>query len=222
MVATQPGTAAIYETFVRGITYVDEAAEPVPGARTISLVVNDGLHQSNTVTVTDSVADGFYIDNFFGNIGDAWSAVNLLLQGRFKAGVEQGMRFAVNSTFGLAGLIDVATPAGLPKHVEDFGQTLGKWGVKSGPYLMLPLFGASTVRDGLARPLDIYADALNQIPGPANRNIGRVLRFIDDRSNLLGASSLMEDAALDPYQFLRDAYLQRRESRVRDGADPAD
>jgi phospholipid-binding lipoprotein MlaA len=87
---------------------------------------------------------------------------------------------------------------------------------------MLPLFGASTVRDGLARPLDIYADALNQIPGPANRNIGRVLRFIDDRSNLLGASSLMEDAALDPYQFLRDAYLQRRESRVRDGADPAD
>jgi phospholipid-binding lipoprotein MlaA len=162
------------------------------------------------------------INNFFGNIGDVWTAVNNYLQFKPREGTQDVARVVLNSTFGLAGLIDVATPAGLPKHVEDFGQTLGKWGVKSGPYLMLPLFGASTVRDGLARPLDIYADALNQIPGPANRNIGRVLRFIDDRSNLLGASSLMEDAALDPYQFLRDAYLQRRESRVRDGADPAD
>jgi phospholipid-binding lipoprotein MlaA len=162
------------------------------------------------------------VSNFFGNIGDVWTAVNNYLQFKPREGTQDVVRVVLNSTFGLVGLIDVATPAGLPKHVEDFGQTLGTWGVKSGPYLVLPLFGASTLRDGLAKPIDLYYDALRQIPGPANRNIARALRAVDDRANLLGASSLMEDAALDPYQFLRDAYLQRRASRVRDGADPAD
>lgn len=160
------------------------------------------------------------IGNFFGNIGDVWTAVNNYLQFKPREGTQDVARVVLNSTFGLAGLIDVATPAGLPKHDEDFGQTLGKWGVKSGPYLVLPVFGASTVRDGFAKPVDLYGDVLNQIPGAANRNVGRVLRVVDNRADLLGASSLMEEVALDPYQFLRDAYLQRRASRVRDGADP--
>lgn len=162
------------------------------------------------------------ISNFFGNIGDVWTAVNNYLQFKPREGTQDVARVVLNSTFGLVGLIDVATPVGLPKHEEDFGQTLGKWGVKSGPYLVLPVFGASTVRDGFAKPLDLYGDALNMIPGPANRNVGRVVRAVDDRADLLGAWSLLEDAALDPYQFLRDAYLQRRASRVRDGADADD
>lgn len=162
------------------------------------------------------------IGNFFANIGDVWTAVNNYLQFKPREGTQDVARVVFNSTFGLAGLIDVATPMGLPKHDEDFGQTLGKWGVKSGPYLVLPLLGASTVRDGLARPVDFMGDPLSQVSDPGTRNAARATRIIDDRAALLGASSLLEDAALDPYQFLRDAYLQRRESRVRDGMPAAD
>ena len=102
-------------------------------------------------------------------------------------------------------------------HDEDFGQTLGVWGVKSGPYLILPIFGASTVRDGLARPVDLYADPINLIDPVRVENSARALRLVDDRAGLLESTHMMEDAALDPYLFVRDAYLQRRESRVRDG-----
>ena len=109
-------------------------------------------------------------------------------------------------------------PMGLPKHDEDFGQTLGVWGVKSGPYLVLPFFGSSTVRDGVAKPVDlVYGDTLNYIGSQSFENTSRVVRIIDDRAAFLGSTSLMEGAALDPYQFYRDAYLQRREARVRDG-----
>lgn len=157
------------------------------------------------------------IGNFFGNVGDVWTAVNNYLQFKPREGTQDVARVVLNSTFGIAGLIDVATPMGLPKHDEDFGQTLGKWGVSSGPYLVLPVFGASTVRDGFARPIDFLADPLSRMGDPETRNIIRAVRIIDARADLLGASSLFEDAALDSYQFLRDAYLQRRESRVRDG-----
>lgn len=161
------------------------------------------------------------IGNFFSNVGDVWTAVNNYLQLKPREGTQDLVRVVFNTTFGIAGLFDVATPMGLPKHEEDFGQTLGKWGVKSGPYLVLPVLGASTVRDGFARPVDFLADPVSQISNIRTRNLARVTRAVDDRADLLGASSLLEDAALDPYQFLRDAYLQRRESRVRDGADAA-
>jgi phospholipid-binding lipoprotein MlaA len=157
------------------------------------------------------------ISNFFDNIGDVWTAVNNYLQGKPRNGTNDVARVVLNSTFGIAGLIDVATPAGLARHDEDFGQTLGVWGVKSGPYLVLPIFGASTVRDGLSRPLDLYADPINLIDNVRVRNSARALRLVDDRAALLDSSRLMEDAALDPYLFIRDAHLQRRESRVRDG-----
>ncbi|MEO0318611.1 MAG: hypothetical protein RL404_2288 [Pseudomonadota bacterium] len=163
------------------------------------------------------------IGNFFGNLGDVWTALNNYLQGKPRDGTSDAGRVAFNSTFGLLGLIDVATPMGLPKHDEDFGQTLGVWGVKSGPYLVLPFFGASTVRDGVAKPVDlIYGDALNYVGNQSFENTSRVLRVVDDRAAFLGSSSLMERAALDPYQFYRDAYLQRREARVRDGRDDRD
>ena len=157
------------------------------------------------------------ISNFFGNIGDVWTAVNNYLQGKPRDGTNDLARVVLNSTFGIVGLIDVATPAGLVQHEEDFGQTLGVWGVKSGPYLILPILGASTVRDGLARPLDLYADPITQINGAGVENSLRALRLVDDRATLLYSTRMMEDAALDPYLFVRDAYLQRRESRVRDG-----
>ncbi len=158
------------------------------------------------------------IGNFFGNLGDVWTALNNYLQGKPRDGTSDVGRVAFNSTFGLLGLIDVATPMGLPKHDEDFGQTLGVWGVKSGPYLVLPFFGSSTVRDGVAKPVDLfYGDALNYVGNQSFENSSRVVRIVDDRAAFLGSSSLMEGAALDPYQFYRDAYLQRREARVRDG-----
>jgi phospholipid-binding lipoprotein MlaA len=157
------------------------------------------------------------IGNFFGNIGDVWTAVNNYLQGKPREGTSDVARVVLNSTFGLVGLVDVATPAGLTKHEEDFGQTLGVWGAKSGPYLVLPIFGASTVRDSLARPVDLYADPINQINTVRIENSARLLRLVDDRAALLDSTRMMEDAALDPYLFVRDAYLQRRQSRVRDG-----
>lgn len=163
------------------------------------------------------------VGNFFGNLGDVWTALNNYLQGKPRDGTSDIGRVALNSTFGLLGVIDVATPMGLPKHDEDFGQTLGVWGVKSGPYLVLPFFGASTVRDGVAKPVDLfYGDTLNYIGNQRFENTSRVVRVIDDRAAFLGSSSLMESAALDPYQFYRDAYLQRREARVRDGRDNND
>ncbi len=159
------------------------------------------------------------VGNFFANIGDVWTSVNNYLQGKPKDGTTDAVRVVFNSTIGVAGLIDVATPMGLPKHEEDFGQTLGVWGAKSGPYVVLPFFGSSTVRDTFAKPLDLYADPLtasSNVPVRA-KNSGRALRIVDDRAALLDTGTLMEGAALDPYQFFRDAYLQRRESRIRDG-----
>lgn len=162
------------------------------------------------------------VGNFFGNIGDVWTAVNNLLQGKLEDGLTDIMRVAVNSTMGFVGVLDIGSEAGLPKHKEDFGQTLGVWGLKSGPYVVLPVFGSSTVRDTAAFPVDFSAD-LWSYKDPVNvRNIGTGLRLVDQRAALLGASSMIEDAALDKYSFTRDAYLQRRESLVRNGSSASD
>lgn len=152
------------------------------------------------------------IDNFFGNIGDAWSAVNLLLQGRFKAGVEQGMRFAVNSTLGLAGLLDVATEAGLDKNSQDFGKTLGKWGMGTGAYIVWPLFGPSSVRDSLAMPVDWQASPAALFDDGRKKVAITSLNIVNTRANFLRAGEMLEGIALDKYTFYRDAYLQRRGS----------
>jgi phospholipid-binding lipoprotein MlaA len=160
------------------------------------------------------------VGNFFGNLGDAWTAANNLLQGKMADGMSDVMRFTFNSTFGIFGLLDIASEAGLPKHKEDFGQTLGKWGVASGPYLVLPLLGPSTVRDTLATPVDISGDPWDYARSINVRNFGYVARVIDQRAAVLDATNLIEEAALDRYAFVRDAYVQRRESTVRDGQSP--
>lgn len=154
------------------------------------------------------------VGNFFGNLSDAWSGVNNLLQGKGGDGMTDITRFALNSTLGVLGLFDVATPAGLEKHKEDFGQTLGVWGLEPGPYLVLPLLGPSTVRDTVALPAD-FAGNIWRYKEPTHvRNIGAGINLIDTRASLLDAGNLLEDASLDRYEFLRDGYLQRRENQV--------
>ena len=160
------------------------------------------------------------VSNFFSNLGDLTNAANALLQLKITDATEDLVRFAFNSTFGLGGLLDWATPAGLPKHHQDFGLTLGHWGVPSGPYLVLPLFGPSTVRDSMGLIVDVKFNPLNYIE-PAVRNPLYVLQFVSVRSDLLGASSLLEQAALDKYSFVRDAYTQQRKARLRGTNDNA-
>jgi phospholipid-binding lipoprotein MlaA len=161
------------------------------------------------------------ISNFFSNLGDLSNAANNLLQLNITEATEDIMRFAFNSTFGIGGLLDFATPAGLPKHRQDFGLTLGRWGVPSGPYLVLPLFGPSSFRDGAGLLVDVRFNLLNYIE-PAWRNPLYVLQFISKRSDLLGATDLLSQAALDKYSFVRDAYTQQRRSLLRGvGAPPA-
>ena len=156
------------------------------------------------------------VGNFFGNLADIWTAVNNFLQGKPREGMQDTGRVAVNTVFGVAGLADVATKLGIPKHQEDFGQTLGVWGVKPGPYVMLPLFGPSTLRDTVAKPLDLYVDPVNLASGADVEYSLRAMRLVDDRARLLPTTDMIEKVALDPYQFVRDAHFQQRDAKVRD------
>jgi phospholipid-binding lipoprotein MlaA len=159
------------------------------------------------------------VDNFFNNAADAWSAVNALLQGKGRAAFDNVVRVTTNSFFGIGGLIDVASELGIERHNEDFGQTLGRWGFGAGAYIVWPVFGPSTVRDSIALPLDRAASPA-LIINDGQTQVGlTTLQLINARANLLGASQVLEDIALDKYTFLRDAYLQRRRSLIRDGAD---
>ncbi|CAB3797474.1 hypothetical protein LMG28614_04579 [Paraburkholderia ultramafica] len=158
------------------------------------------------------------VSNFFSNLGDLNNAANALLQLKFTDATEDIMRFALNSVFGLGGLLDWATPAGLPKHHQDFGLTLGHWGIPSGPFLVLPLFGPSTVRDSMGLIVDVKFNPLNYIE-PAVRNPLYILQFVSVRSDLLGATDLLQQAALDKYSFVRDAYTQQRRARLRGTSD---
>ncbi len=157
------------------------------------------------------------IGNFFGNLGDVWTAVNNLMQGNVDKGMSDVMRVALNSTLGLAGVLDIGSEAGLTKHKEDFGQTLGVWGIKPGPYVVLPVFGSYTLRDTIVFPIDFNADPWTYKYPVRWRNVGTAVRLIDRRASLLGASNLIEEAALDRYEFIRDAYMQRREGQIKDG-----
>jgi phospholipid-binding lipoprotein MlaA len=130
------------------------------------------------------------------------------------------MRSVVNSVFGIYGIFDVATPIGLQRHPEDFGQTLGAWGVPDGPYVVLPLFGPSTLRDTAGMPVDTSVDYVRNLDHIATRNSAMALRVVDKRTSLLGTSNLLTEAAIDKYSFQRDAYLQYRRNQVFDGNPP--
>lgn len=160
------------------------------------------------------------VGNFFGNLADVGTAANNVLQGKMADGLSDMMRVLVNSTFGLYGVLDIGSEAGLTKHREDFGQTLGVWGVQSGPYVMLPFLGPSTARDTISLPVDSLSDPWPYTTPAAWRNDGLVVRLVDKRAGLLDGAKLVEDAALDRYEFIRDAYLQRRRSLIYDGEVP--
>jgi phospholipid-binding lipoprotein MlaA len=162
------------------------------------------------------------VSNFFSNINDVIVALNNLLQGKFTHAVSDVGRIVVNTTAGLLGVIDVATEIGLEKHNEDFGQTLGWWGLGDGPYLVLPFIGPSSFRDGVGWLADFYSDPVTYVDPSRDRNILWGTRLVSRRTELLDAEEIVKTAALDPYEFIRDAYLQRRRSLVYDGNPPPD
>ena len=170
--------------------------------------------------VPDPVQSG--VSNFFSNLGDIIVVINDLLQGKFAQARDDSVRFIMNTFFGVFGLFDVATYMGLPKHNEDFGQTLGAWGVSDGPYLVLPFLGASSIRDTAGLLVDIQADPIYDISDDEARYATIALKAVDTRADLLGASKVLDKAAFDRYAFLRDAYLQRRNYLVHDGEPPQD
>jgi phospholipid-binding lipoprotein MlaA len=160
------------------------------------------------------------VTNFFSNFADAWSAINNMLQGKFALGFEDATRVGANTLFGLGGILDVASEMGLEHHYEDFGQTLGRYGVGAGAYVVLPILGPSTVRDTAATPLDRLATPPAFFDGTGTQVGLTLLQIVNTRAELLGATRVIDDIALDKYTFVRDAYLQRRRSLVFDGNEP--
>jgi phospholipid-binding lipoprotein MlaA len=198
-----------FEGFNRGVyrfndTFDEYLAQPV--ARTYRKAVHQEIRTR--------------VGNFFANIQDLFIGVNNFLQGKVQEGVNDWARVAFNSTFGLLGIHDVASEWGLEKHNEDFGQTFGRWGVPPGPYLVLPFLSSSTVRDGLGTAVDYSVSPLGEVRPINLRNSMYGLYLVNTRAELLDASRLFEEAALDRYVFQRDAFLQRRRSLIYDGSPP--
>ena len=160
------------------------------------------------------------VNNFFGNLEDAWSFVNNTLQLKGQAAGDSLVRFGVNTFLGLGGVLDIASEMAIEKHTKDFGHTLGYWGVKPGHYLMLPLLGPSTLRDAVGRTVDSQGDIVAGLQDIPTRNTLTVVRAVDTRANLLKATAMLDELALDKYTFTRDAYLQRRRSAIYDGNPP--
>ena len=226
----------------QGCATVDGPADPKDPFESYNRAMynfNDGVDQY----VLKPVAQGYEaitpapvqkgINNFFSNLDDVIVIANDLLQLKFKQFASDTGRLIINSTIGLFGLIDWASDIGLPKHNEDFGQTLGYWGVPSGPYFVLPFLGPSTIRDtgGLYVDSDnfdpIQRELHETFPPPARESdkavVGMtVLKAIDTRAQLLEASNILDEAALDPYVFLREAFFQQRKNLVYDGNPPTE
>ncbi len=202
--------------------------DPMEGFNRTMFAFNEGLDAAIIRPVAkgyEFVAPTFVrtgVTNFFSNVADVFIAVNNLLQGKPVEAASDAGRFLVNSTVGILGLLDVATEWGLEKHDEDFGQTFGRWGMDTGAYLFLPVFGPRDVRDGVGLVLDIAADPLVNINDMSVRNSLAALYLINNRAMLLPADKIIDEAALDKYSYLRDAYLQRRRSLVFDGRPPKD
>ena len=192
---------------------------------------NRGVYQFNDVldrAIAKPVAQGYkaampapgkmMVSNFFSNLDDVVVTMNDLLQFKLTQAASDGARFLINSTFGVFGLINVAHR--LEKHNEDFGQTLGYWGVDSGPYIVLPIFGPSTLRDGAGLYVDSRPSKLRRVDHIRSRNQLYVAKAVEHRAKLLDQEKVLDEAALDRYAFIREAYLLRRQSLVYDGDPP--
>ena len=154
------------------------------------------------------------VSNFFANLGDAWSFVNNVLQLHPEGTLNSAVRFSVNTVFGIGGIFDVASEMGVDRRRQDFGLTLGRWGVPTGPYLVLPLLGPSTVRDTLALPVDAQGNLLGSVDPVSSRNSLYALRVVNTRANLLRAGEVLDTAALDKYSFTRDVFLNLRSQGI--------
>ena len=200
--------------------------DPIEGFNRAMFAFNDGLDKA----VVKPVAKGYEavlpqparngVANFFSNIGDVFIAVNDLLQGKVPDAINDTGRVLVNSTLGVLGFMDVATELGVPKRTEDFGLTLARWGVGNGPYVVLPFFGGRTTRDAFGLVLDLKADPVSNIANIPSRNTLVATRILSDRVQLFPADKIVDEAALDRYSYIRDAYLQHRRSLIYDGNPP--
>jgi phospholipid-binding lipoprotein MlaA len=203
-----------------------DARDPFEGFNRTMYSFNDGFDQAIGKPVSTAYRDALpapvrtWIRNFFANIADLWIGANDLLQGKPADAVTDWARFAFNTTIGLFGINDVASDFGLEKHDEDFGQTFGRWGFEDGAYLVWPFLGSSSVRDSVGLIPDFHFDPVLRHKPVRVRNVMTVTRAIGRRADLLDASRILEEAALDKYVFQRDAYLQRRRSQVYDGNPP--
>jgi phospholipid-binding lipoprotein MlaA len=220
------GKVAVAAALLAGCTTVQTPTkgDPFEGFNRTMFTVNDKVDQyalkpvaKGYVWVTPQpVRDS--VTNFFSNIGDVYIAANNLLQLKITDGVEDIMRIVINTVFGVGGLFDVATLAKLPKHDNDLGLTLGHYGVPAGPYLVLPLFGPSTVRDAVGSIGNYYVNPLSYIHPDGLSWALYGVNIINTRANLLSASDVLEGAALDKYSFVRNAYLQRRQYLLSNGS----
>jgi len=200
--------------------------DPIEGFNRAMFAFNEGLDTA----IIKPVATGYEavlpspirtgVTNFFSNIEDVFIGVNNLLQGKVPQAFSDLGRVVINTTVGILGVIDFASDAGLEKHDEDFGQTFGRWGVGNGAYVVIPVFGPRTVRDTVGLVLDVAADPVVQHRPKRTRDAAVVLRLVNDRANLLAADKVVEEAALDKYSYIRDAYLQRRRNLIHDGNPP--
>jgi phospholipid-binding lipoprotein MlaA len=191
------------EPFNRGVSRFNDAVDDAL-LKPVATVYRD--------VAPDPVRTG--VSNFFGNLRDGWSAINAALQLRPREATENALRFGVNTVFGLVGVWDVASEMGIERTTLDFGQTLGRWGIPPGPYLVLPIFGPSSVRDAAGFSVEARGDLVGNLDRIPTRNSLIALRVVDTRANLLRATSMLEGAALDKYSFTRDFYLQRRENQI--------
>jgi phospholipid-binding lipoprotein MlaA len=200
--------------------------DPLEGLNRGVYRFNDALDSAVVRPVATAYRDWVHdeirnrVRNFFSNLADPMIGLHNLLQGKVEDGLYDAMRFIFNSTFGLFGLHDIATDMGYEKHNEDFGQTFGRWGSGTGPYLVLPLLGSSSLRDGFGTVLDYLADPVTYVDPTGAQVAMTATRLTQVRSDLLDASRILEEAALDKYTFQRDAYFQRRRSLVYDGRPP--
>jgi phospholipid-binding lipoprotein MlaA len=200
--------------------------DPLEGFNRAMFSFNDGFDQAIGKPLATAYKEVLpdpvrtWVRNFFANIYDLWTGFNNLIQGKPADAVTDWARFAFNTTIGVFGINDVATQMGLEKHEEDFGQTLGRWGMADGAYLVWPFWGPSSMRDTVGLIPDTYFDPVwNHYPHGV-RYFAATTRAISKRADLLDASRILEEAALDKYVFTRDAYLQRRRSQVYDGNPP--
>jgi phospholipid-binding lipoprotein MlaA len=203
-----------------------DSRDPFEGFNRSMYGFNQAIDEAVLKPVSKAYKDGLPeivqtgVRNFFSNIADIFISVNNLLQGKVIEAANDGMRVAVNTTIGGLGVLDWASEMGLEKHNEDFGQTFGRWGVEDGPYFVWPLFGSSTARDSVGELIDIRVDPVRNHKPVVARNAMYGTRIVSKRADLLDASRILEEAALDKYVFERDAYLQRRRNLIYDGSPP--